>query len=328
MTRYVFAGHFVAGKRVIDLGCGTGYGSYYLGKAGAKLVVGIDNSRKAIDYCKAHFKAPNVSFHVGDVMKLPVKGVFDVAVAFELIEHVSEHERFLIEAKRHLAKRGLLIFSTPNKNTYTTENKFHFKEFYPEEFAALLKKHFRNVAMLHQAYPSAVAIVEGTARRAYGWDEIMEIPVDYSRPNRKLKKTSLYLIALCSDSKLPTGKSELFLFGEDTLLLKNYFKWIGWIPKLVKERDKAISDLSLLQSDLKEKVAWARKLDSDLKNRDKTILELQANLEEKVAWARKLDSELNEMRSRIAKLQAEFDERTQWALRLDQEVRELRSKFS
>ena len=237
MTRYMFARHLVAGKNVIDLGCGAGYGSFYMAKSGAASVLGIDNSSEAINYCDNHYTSTNLTFQVGDVTGLRNDRLFDVAVAFELIEHIEKYAEFLITVKNHLVKDGLLILSTPNKNTYTTGNEFHFREFYPEEFSDLLKEHYRNVAIYHQGYPSTIAIVEETASNA-GSDEIIEIPVGYSYPNPKLNETSLYLIALCSDSSIPTVKSELFLFGEDTILLEQYSRWRAWSKLTLEQRVK------------------------------------------------------------------------------------------
>lgn len=50
INRYVFASNFVKDKTVLDIVCGTGYGSSYLARKGAKRVLGGDISKKAIEY--------------------------------------------------------------------------------------------------------------------------------------------------------------------------------------------------------------------------------------------------------------------------------------
>ena len=49
---YAFAAGYVQGQRVLDLGCGTGYGSARLAAAGAASVVGIDSDAKSLAYAR------------------------------------------------------------------------------------------------------------------------------------------------------------------------------------------------------------------------------------------------------------------------------------
>ena len=42
IQRYEFALNYCGHKRVLDAGCGTGYGSYYLSINGASEVIGVD----------------------------------------------------------------------------------------------------------------------------------------------------------------------------------------------------------------------------------------------------------------------------------------------
>src|SRR5258708_940555 len=58
---YRFASQFCSGKKILDVGCGTGYGSSCLADS-ATSVVGIDFSRHAIAYAKRHYSARNIEF--------------------------------------------------------------------------------------------------------------------------------------------------------------------------------------------------------------------------------------------------------------------------
>ncbi len=51
-ARYRFTREFVQGKEVLDAGCGNGYGSVTLLKAGARSVTGLDISEEAIAEAK------------------------------------------------------------------------------------------------------------------------------------------------------------------------------------------------------------------------------------------------------------------------------------
>jgi len=56
------------GMRVLDFGCGTGYGAALLARAGAS-VDGVDSSPAAITYAMANFGGPSVRFVVADLMR-------------------------------------------------------------------------------------------------------------------------------------------------------------------------------------------------------------------------------------------------------------------
>src|SRR6185295_3680369 len=61
MARYVFAARLARGKRVLDAGCGAGYGSAELSHAADK-VVGIDCSAEAVAYAGENYRAGNLRF--------------------------------------------------------------------------------------------------------------------------------------------------------------------------------------------------------------------------------------------------------------------------
>ena len=52
----------------MDVGCGKGYGTYYLAKHAAT-AEGFDFNPESIDIACANFKKPNLSYHVGDALE-------------------------------------------------------------------------------------------------------------------------------------------------------------------------------------------------------------------------------------------------------------------
>jgi 2-polyprenyl-3-methyl-5-hydroxy-6-metoxy-1,4-benzoquinol methylase len=97
--------------RVLDVGCGTGLNARMLRDMG-HTVIGIDLSPVAIE----KLRAAGFEGHVCDVVEgLPFDDEsFDFIYASEVIEHLSDTERFLSELERVLKADGTLLLSTPN----------------------------------------------------------------------------------------------------------------------------------------------------------------------------------------------------------------------
>jgi ubiquinone/menaquinone biosynthesis C-methylase UbiE len=145
--RYHFAAGWTAGKRVLDVACGEGYGSALLAR-GAASVTGIDVSEAAIAHAhRTYAEIPNLEFVRASCDRLPLADAsVDVAVSFETLEHIAEQAAFLDELARVLAPGGVLVLSCPNKHEYSDErahvNEFHVKELYRGELAALVAERF------------------------------------------------------------------------------------------------------------------------------------------------------------------------------------------
>lgn len=145
--RYHFAARWAAGKRVLDVACGEGYGSALLARHAAR-VIGIDISAQAVAHArKAYAGLGNAEFACAPCTRLPLADAsIDLAVSFETIEHIAEQAEFLGELARVLTPEGVLVLSCPNKLEYSDRrgfvNEFHVKELYREELEALLAARF------------------------------------------------------------------------------------------------------------------------------------------------------------------------------------------
>jgi ubiquinone/menaquinone biosynthesis C-methylase UbiE len=155
LARYAFAARF-AGRRILDLGCGTGYGTAELA-ANAAFAAGIDIATEAIAHARSHYPLPNIRFLVGSATAVPFAAQsFDLITAFEVIEHLSDWRSLLDEARRVIAPNGVFLVSTPNKLYYAESrakegpNPFHIHEFEFAEFREALAQYFPNVTVLLQ----------------------------------------------------------------------------------------------------------------------------------------------------------------------------------
>ena len=151
-SAYVRAARLSVGKRVLDLGCNTGYGTAIL-SGQAAMATGADVSAKALRLARKRYPDRSIDFRQIDGEKLPFEdGSFDLIVSFQVIEHVVDYEKYLGEIKRVLSQSGTVLFTTPNASTRLEPgmppwNEFHVREFNGEELAALLGGFFSNVSV-------------------------------------------------------------------------------------------------------------------------------------------------------------------------------------
>ncbi|MFA5089673.1 MAG: class I SAM-dependent methyltransferase [Candidatus Omnitrophota bacterium] len=156
IARHFFAYHFsrgyVEGKKVLDIGCGEGYGVHYLASL-SKEALGIDYCQEAVIHAKDKYKKTNLRFACLDINHLDqLSESFDVICSFQVIEHLDNPHRFLSSVKAKLNKNGVFICSTPNKEDaspgrQTPLNTFHVKEYGHMEFSDLLGEHFKTIAL-------------------------------------------------------------------------------------------------------------------------------------------------------------------------------------
>jgi O-antigen biosynthesis protein len=173
LHRYMWAAPIVAGRRVLDLGSGEGFGSAILAESAAH-VVGIDIDERTVEHSRLNYAAENLEFHVGSALDLSAyeAGSFGAVVAFEIIEHVRDQEQVLAGVERLLADDGILIMSTPDRRIYSEasgqHNPFHERELGQEEFLELLGAHFPQLATWGQRTitGSHLHALDGAARAA------------------------------------------------------------------------------------------------------------------------------------------------------------------
>lgn len=145
--RYLFARAHVAGRRVLDVASGEGYGSALLAEQ-AMSVVGVDISAEAVGHAAQRYgQRANLRYVQASCDNIPLPDAsFDVIVSFETIEHMVAHAAFMDEVDRLLAPGGLFIISSPNRVEYSERrayhNPHHLRELDREELRALLAPHF------------------------------------------------------------------------------------------------------------------------------------------------------------------------------------------
>jgi 2-polyprenyl-3-methyl-5-hydroxy-6-metoxy-1,4-benzoquinol methylase len=148
VNNYVMARHIIAyntvknviGKKVLELGCGTGYGMRQL----APLVdtyIGLDK------FTNPNAEVPqNAAVFTADFPNLQniASNSFDSIICFQVIEHIQDDVKLVTEAARILKPGGKLYLTTPNILTTLTRNPYHIREYTPTQMANTIAKGFTN----------------------------------------------------------------------------------------------------------------------------------------------------------------------------------------
>jgi SAM-dependent methyltransferase len=160
VDRYKLACDHSKGKKVLDIACGVGKGSYMISTEGdASFVMGCDLNPSAIRYANHRNCHPQIAFQVQDAEQFLNDEEFDLVVSFETIEHLKDPAGFLENAKKNLRTGGQLIISTPIASVPLNTsplNPYHIQEWGFLEFQNFIGKFFSIDTIYVQLYQNAV----------------------------------------------------------------------------------------------------------------------------------------------------------------------------
>jgi SAM-dependent methyltransferase len=292
LARYAFAARLARGKRVLDAGCGAGYGSAELAK-NALSVLGVDQSHEAVAFARENYRSPQLHFAQASVTLFPFpNAAFDLVVAFEVIEHLEKWQEFLLEVRRVLVPTGQFIVSTPNKAYYAETrqsagpNPFHHHEFEYAEFRNELSAMFPHISLFLENH------VEGVVFQPVESGDTAEVRLEATE---SVPAASHFFVAVCAH-RPQTGNPT--------------FVYVPRTGNVLREREQHIA---LLEAELAQKDEWLEKAKQDLAdlNRDhQKLLEMyraqKEDLEARNQWALQLNQEVEQRSARIVELQNEL----------------------
>lgn len=153
--RHLAAYEFVAAQvqgagRVLEVGCGEGYGTHRLASEAGEMV-GVDVDEETVRHAQARYGSATCHFQPYDGAHLPFEQAsFDAVVSLQVIEHVEDVGQYLREIRRVLRLGALFVCATPNRNHRLQPgqppwNPFHLREYDPGQFETALAAVFPRV---------------------------------------------------------------------------------------------------------------------------------------------------------------------------------------
>jgi ubiquinone/menaquinone biosynthesis C-methylase UbiE len=311
IARYAYARRYAEGRRTLDAGCGTGYGSAELAQS-AITVTGLDVAPEAIAFARATYPIPGLRFVVSSCATMPFPGnAFDLIVAFEVIEHLPAHRAFLQECARVLTHHGLFIVSSPNKKYYaesrakTGPNPYHVHEFEAQEFVDELSGVFQNVRLVLQNRIESFAFHPASSF----WPA--EARIDGGGGTAE---DAHFLIGLCSFGPLPEPTSFVYVPRAANLLREReqhvqlleqqLIDTKKWLADSQSERDTLLDLFRKQKDELDDRTHWAERLSAELEGSGQRIVELQ----------NELDTVASGYEAKVNELETENRAKTEWAL--------------
>jgi SAM-dependent methyltransferase len=170
---YEWIAERAAGRRVVDLACGEGYGSAVLART-ARSVVGVDANPEAFEHARLKYTGERVRFE-RDMIET-WEGDVDCVVFLQTIEHVQDPDAVLARLAGLVGPAGVVFVSTPNLLTLAPEgaeksgNPWHVKEYRAGEFRELCARHFSDVELLGLYHARKLRIHELMLK--VGWDRV------------------------------------------------------------------------------------------------------------------------------------------------------------
>jgi SAM-dependent methyltransferase len=325
VARYAFASRLCGHGRVLDAGCGAGYGTAELALT-ARHVTGIDIADDALGYASEHFTGNNVSWARASVTSLPfAPASFDLVIAFEVIEHLGDWQSLLDEVKRVIVPDGHFVVSTPNRNFYAETrresgpNPFHTHEFEYEEFREMLLRVFPSVALFVQDH------TEGILFRAASLSDNAEVRLDAAEYD---PAESNFFVAVCGTTSPPAIPNFIYIPGTANLL-KERIEHVdrlrqelgtknAWLAAAQAEHQQLVTLHRELTAELERSNTWAQDRDTKLKAAGERIIQLQTELESQAAAATDMAAAYE---ARLSEVNEELVRRTAWAQENEAELR-------
>jgi 2-polyprenyl-3-methyl-5-hydroxy-6-metoxy-1,4-benzoquinol methylase len=283
MIRYALAAPFIKGRRVLDITCGSGYGSQFMAIEGAKEVIGVDIDPKAIAHARKFYHHPKVSYIESDAHAVSQleNASCEVIVSFETIEHLQHPHDFLLELRRILKPGGQLLLSCPNDYRVSPWiSEYHIHKFRFSEFQDLVLNVFEDAAFLFQ-YNTATSCL------------IKPVPIP-----EKSSRFQNYRESLPQDF---FGKQYL----DGILTIDNT---LGYLAVVGIESDRLTNYMSISQTAFQDVMSSLKFQTEEAKRQTQEVARQTQDIERQTEELKTLQQELDTSNANMQKVQLDLDQ--------------------
>lgn len=128
--------------RVLDAGCGEGYGAEFLRTSLSSTVHGLDYDPPTLTHLRRTY--PAIPCVQGNLVRQGLADAgYDLVVSMQTIEHLWDQPAFVAECARVVRPGGTVVLSTPNRLTFPPGNWYHTRELTAAELTDLVAPHLR-----------------------------------------------------------------------------------------------------------------------------------------------------------------------------------------
>jgi len=245
LVRYAFVEEWLAGREVLEIGCGDGSGASFLADRAAR-VVSTDPSAEVVARARMRITRPNLEFRTID----PFASVIDDR-SLDLIcvpsgEAWLRDARFFVEIRRLLRPGGLFYVVVPSADRPGSDSGIGY-----HDFVALLGRAFPNVRPMAQTPGVHFTLTE------FSTDGEVEPSLDGSLLEDP-EPCSHYL-ALCGDGEVPRPGYAMLLVPRAALAEGQTPAHAAEAVRLEARAAQAEAHLELVESELREEKARARR---------------------------------------------------------------------
>lgn len=168
-------GRDLGGRRVLDIGCGSGFYTEYSLEKGAGDYVGIDITRVSIETLRLRY--PDFQFMIGDVSseRLIMEAPFDLILAADVLFHIVDDQAFsraLANIAAWLSPGGVLILSDVFPET-TLQTAAHCRYRSRDTYRTLLERSSLRISHMEPIFallqPPPYGVRASPLWRTYAW---------------------------------------------------------------------------------------------------------------------------------------------------------------